>query len=42
VILVHHHRDVRIGFHGGFDQVAQEGSPAYLRAPAEACMITGR
>ncbi len=24
VILVHHHRDMRVGFHRGFDQVAQE------------------
>jgi hypothetical protein len=25
VVLVHHHRDVRIGLDGGLDQVAQEG-----------------
>ena len=24
MILVHYHRDVRISFHGGFDEVAQE------------------
>jgi hypothetical protein len=42
VVLVHDDRDVRIGFDarrgsGG----AGKASPAYLRAPAEACMIAG-
>ena len=42
VVLVHDDRDVGIGF-----QMAakiwwrRKASPAYLRAPAEACMITG-
>jgi hypothetical protein len=30
-----------IGFDRGLDQVLDEGSPAYLRAPALACRITG-
>jgi hypothetical protein len=41
VVLVHHDRDMREFLDGGLDQVAQEGAPAYLRAPAEACTITG-
>jgi hypothetical protein len=41
VVLVHHHRDVRIGFDGGLDQVAQEGFAGVFAGAGEACMITG-
>ena len=34
VILVHHHRNVRIGFHGGVDEMAQKCFPGIL---ARAC-----
>ena len=30
VILMHHHRNVRIGFHGSLDEVAQERFPGIL------------
>ena len=42
MVLVHDDRHLRIGLDRGLDQVLQEvPRPAYFRAPAEACMITG-
>jgi hypothetical protein len=41
VVLVHHDRDVRVGFDGGVDQVAQEGF-AGIFAGAGRCLHDDR